>query len=129
MSKLEITEQYAFDERQAYYYVNSARYLGLAEKTSHNGKTVYTLTSEGRKIMGTNYKKRQLSLCRLILSHKVFREVMTLYFSRGYIPDSKDVKNIMHSSQLYNIGSGSTFHRRAQTIRKWAEWISGLITE
>ncbi|MBR0167312.1 MAG: hypothetical protein IJQ08_01430, partial [Synergistaceae bacterium] len=58
MSKLEITEQYAFDERQAYYYVNSARYLGLAEKTSHNGKTVYTLTSEGRKIMGMNYKKR-----------------------------------------------------------------------
>ena len=129
MSKLEITEQYAFDERQAYYYVNSARYLGLAEKTSHDGKTVYTLTNKGHKIICMSYKKRQLSLCRLILSHKVFREVMNLYFSRGHLPDIKEVENIMQSSQLYNIGSGSTFHRRAQTIRKWAEWISELIAE
>ena len=129
MSKSEITEQYAFNERQADYYANSACYLGLAEKTSHEGKTVYTLTNEGRNIMGMSYKKRQLSLCRLILSHKVFREVMNLYFSRGHLPDIKEVENIMQSSQLYNIGSGSTFHRRAQTIRKWAEWISELIAE
>lgn len=71
MSKSEITAQYAFDERQTDYYANSARYLGLVEKISHDGKTSYALTNEGRKIMGMSYKNRQLSLCRLILSHKV----------------------------------------------------------
>ncbi len=129
MSKSEITAQYDFTSRQADYYAKSACYLGLAVKVSHNGKTVYALTDTGRKIMGMNYKNRQLSLCRLILSHKVFSDVTNLFFSRGYIPDNKEVENIMQSSQLYNINSGSTFYRRAQTIRKWAEWISGLITE
>ena len=129
LSKSEITERYAFDERQTYYYANSALYLRLAEKISHEGKTVYSLTNEGRKIMGMSYKKRQLSLCRLILSHKIFREVMTLYFNRGHIPDIKEVSEIMKQSELYNIESDETFTRRASTIRKWAEWISGLISE
>ena len=71
MSKSDITEQYDFTSRQADYYANSACYLGLAEKTSHDGS--YTLTAQGRKIIGMSYRKRQLSLCRFILSHKVFR--------------------------------------------------------
>ena len=129
LSKSEITEQYAFNERQTDYYANSARYLGLAEKILHDGKTVYTLTDTGRKIMGMSYKNRQLLLCRLILSHKIFREVMTLYFNRGHIPDIKEVSEIMKQSELYNIESDETFTRRASTIRKWAEWISGLISE
>ena len=129
MSKPEITAQYDFTSRQADYYAKAALYLGLAEKKSHDGKTVYTLTSQGRKIMGMSYRKRQLSLCRLILSHKVFGDVMTLYFSRGIIPDINETENIMQSSQIHSIVSGSTFYRRAQTVRKWAEWIAELITE
>ena len=51
MNTSEVTEEYTFTTRQTRYYTNSARYLGLAEKTSHEGKTVYTLTNTGRKIV------------------------------------------------------------------------------
>ena len=129
MSKPEITAQYDFTSRQADYYANSARYLGLAEKTSHDGRTVYTLTAQGRKIMRMSYKNRQLSLCRLILSHKVFRETLILYFSTGHMPDIKDITDIIQHSELSRPISGDTLNRRSQTVQSWANWISRLITE
>ena len=105
MSKAEITEQYAFDKRQTDYYTNSARYLGLAEKKNDSGKTTYALTARGHKIMGMCYRKRQLSFCELILSHKTFREILTLYFSRGSIPDSQEITEIMSHSELHGVDS------------------------
>lgn len=129
MNKPEITAQYDFTSRQADYYANSARYLGLAEKTSHDGRTVYTLTAQGRKIMRMSYKNRQLSLCRLILSHKVFRETLILYFSTGHMPDIKDITDIIQHSELSRPISGDTLNRRSQTVQSWANWISRLITE
>ena len=129
MSKSEITEEYSFNERQSDYYANSGRYLGLIERVSKEGKTFYTLTENGRKILHMNYRERQLEFCNLILSHKIFNEILCMYFKRGNIPPNNEIKNIMKRLKLHNVTSEETFRRRASTVRGWAEWIAGLITE
>ena len=125
MNSSEITEEYAFTPRQTGYYTNSARYLGLAEK--RNG--IYKLTAQGRKIMSMSYRKRQLSFCELILSHKPFRETLALYFSRGLMPDNQEITQIMRYPGLHGVDSEETFKRRASTIRGWVNWIAGLVTD
>ncbi|MBQ7665389.1 MAG: hypothetical protein IJS42_01600 [Synergistaceae bacterium] len=129
MSKSEITEEYSFNERQSDYYANSARYLGLAYRTRKDGKTCYTLTDNGRKILRMNYRDRQLELCKLILSHRIFNEILCIYFTRGSAPANDEIMNIMKSLELHNVTSEETFRRRASTVRGWLEWIAGLITE
>ena len=129
MSKSEITEEYSFNERQSDYYANSARYLGLAYRTRKDGKTCYTLTDNGRKILRMNYRDRQLELCKLILSHRIFNETLCIYFTRGSAPANDEIMNIMKSLELHNVTSEETFRRRASTVRGWLEWIAGLITE
>ena len=129
MDNSEVTEEYVFTPRQTGYYTNSIRYLGLAEKKNDGGKTVYTLTEQGRKIMSMSYRMRQLSFCEKILSHKAFRETLALHFDRGYMPDTQEITEIMRDSGLHGVDSEETFRRRASTIRGWVSWIVTLITE
>ena len=129
MSTSDVTEEYTFTTRQTRYYTNSARYLGLVEKERGNGETIYALTPQGRRIMGMSYRKRQLSFCELILSHKAFRETLALCFSTGHMPSNQDITDIMRHSGLQGVSSEETFWRRASTIRGWVNWIISLITD
>jgi|GEM_PF-4504426 hypothetical protein len=54
--------------RQADYYTNATKYLGLVEKSSHNTKAI-SLTPLARDIMGKSRRSRILSLIKIILSH------------------------------------------------------------
>ena len=126
LTKQQITEQYAFNDRQADYYANAGRYLGLIGKSS---TSLYSLSTSGRKILSMSWKNRQLALCELILSHKAFHESMTLYFSSGHIPEIRDITAIITRSDLQNPISGDTISRRAKTLRSWLNWITSLITE
>lgn len=71
-SKNEITENYAFDERQTNYYTDAGRYLGLISKERKDRNIIFDLTDTGRKILKLRYKQRQLEYVKLILKHKVF---------------------------------------------------------
>ena len=123
-SKQEITEQYAFDSRQADYYANAGRYLGLIDK---NGKSLYSLSDNGKRILSMNYKNRQLAFCECILSHKIFHETLMLYFKTGQLPKTTSITEIMKHSGLHAVDSEETFKRRAGTIRSWLNWIADLI--
>lgn len=129
MNTSEVTEEYTFTTRQTGYYTNSARYLGLAEKKRDNGKTVYALTLQGRKIMSMSYRKRQLSFCELILSHKAFKETLALCFGTGNMPSNREITDIMRHSGLQGVDSEETFWRRASTIKGWVKWIISLIAD
>ncbi len=128
LTKQKITEEYAFNERQADYYANAGRYLGLIDK-SKNSSSLYSLSTSGRKILSMNWKHRQLALCELILSHRAFHESMTLYFTTGHLPEITDITEIITHSALQNPISGDTLSRRAHTLRSWLNWIASLITE
>ena len=125
MTRGEITINYAFDIRQTNYYTDAARYLGLVDKQRNNDIT-FTLTSKGESILRLNYKQRQLSFCKAILSHKVFADCLRLWFNQGKI-DKQDIVEIMKRNYLYNVESESTYIRRASTIKGWLDWIVGLL--
>ncbi len=129
LSRDDVTEEYAFDIRQTNYYTDAARYLGLVEKHYNHPdgrKPIYILSALGRMIMGLNYKQRQLALCKCILEHKVFYEVFSLCQS-GSISDRNTIVQIMKQSNLYKVGSDSTYLRRASTVSGWINWMLDLV--
>lgn len=125
-TKNDITENYAFDERQTNYYTDAARYLRLVSKNRNDGNIVFELTELGRKILTLRYKQRQLEFVKLILKHKAFYDYLSLYFENSDKPTTFDTIEIMKHCDLYNIESESTYKRRASTIRGWIEWILDL---
>lgn len=125
-TKNDITENYAFDERQTNYYTDAARYLGLVSKNRNDGNVVFELNESVKKILSLRYKQRQLEFVKLILSHNVFYDYLKLYFERAEKPMIIDTVEIMKHCNLYNIKKESTYKRRASTIRGWIEWILDL---
>jgi hypothetical protein len=131
LNRDDVTEEYAFDIRQTNYYTDAARYLGLVERVygvQGGRKPIYILTGLGKRIMGLNYKQRQLALCKCILEHRVFHEVFSLC-QHGTVPDKNTIVQIMKRSDLHMVEADSTYLRRASTIIGWTNWILGLISE
>ena len=130
LSQNDITEQYAFDNRQTNYYADAARYLGLVEKHKDNRDTpVYSLSEIGKRVLNFNFKQRQLAYCGFILSHRPFAVTLQSFFDSGMMPTKDEIIQIMKGSNLYNIQSDKTFERRSSTIKGWINWILGLINE
>jgi len=129
LSRNDVTEQYAFDARQTNYYTDAARYLGLLEKRKDGAIPVYRLSDTGKRILGLNYKQRQLAYCNLILSHKAYGDILRKYLERGNMPSTGEIVQIMKAANLYKVESDSTFERRSSTIKGWLNWILALINE
>ena len=128
MSKSDITDFYAFDERQTNYYTDAGRYLGLIEKTVTSRKVIkFSLTYLGKKIMNLPYKDRQLGIVKQIVKHSAFRNVLEIRLKYGEMPSRSRVIQIMKNSHLYKINSEETYNRRASTIIGWVNWILTVI--
>jgi hypothetical protein len=125
MSKEEITQNYDFDSRQTDYYSNANKYLGLINlgKDLLTGQTGCFLTEKGKQVFNLNLIDRQKEFVRLIVSHPVFKQTLNLYLDNGEIPDKETIVDLMKRSELYNVGSDSTYLRRASTIIGWTNWI------
>jgi len=122
-----ITDNYAFTYRQTVYYTTAAIYLGLAERRRLNQQTVYSLSPDGRRIMGQRHKQKFLGLVEMVLRHEVFNRVLRRYFDTASPVGRNDIISIMNRCPLYNINSQDTVERRAQTVQRWIEWILGLV--
>ena len=130
MTKQDITSEYAFDERQTNYYTDAGRYLGLIDKThDEDGNILFQLSACGHRIMGLEYKERQLALVTQILMHKVFNETLKLHLQCGEMPDKQTIIQIMKRSNLYRVEADSTYLRRSSTVVGWVNWILGIIEE
>ena len=130
LSKSEITSIYSFDERQTNYYADAGRYLGFIEKVrGENNEIVFKLSQKGLSLMRLPYKEKQLEIVSCILSHRVFCDILNLWFRTGEIPNRDSVVRIMKQSNLYNVDSETTYLRRASTVIGWVNWILELIDE
>ena len=126
-TKKDITDNYAFDERQTNYYTDAAKYLGLVDKERIEGEITFSLTEKGKQILRLQYKARQLEFTKLILEHKTFKETLDSYLANSERPSNADIVEIMKNSDIYNVDSDSTYNRRASTVRGWIDWILNLI--
>lgn len=129
LSREYITLNYDFDVRQTNYYTDAGRYLGLIDKSREDKEVIYFLTDLGKRIFNLNVTNRQIEFFKLILSHRVFNRVIKLYFENSEQPSRNEIVEIMKASDLYNINSHVTFHRRASTISSWVNWILEQVEE
>jgi hypothetical protein len=126
----EIVEIYSFDIRQARYYSDAGRYLGLIEKevdlAKDEKKKFFNLTEKGYEIFNLNLKDRQLELVKCILEHEAFFRTYNLWLKNYDVPSRDAIVTIMQQSKLWNINENSTFKRRSSTVLRWVEWILNL---
>lgn len=128
LKKQNITEEYAFNERQTNYYTDAGRYLGFIYKSRDTDKNVeFSLTPLARQLLEMRYKERQLLIVRQILKHQVFNQVLKRHLESGEMPDLWTIIEIMKESNLYHVEKDSTYGRRASTVTGWVNWILGLV--
>ena len=125
MSKLEISEEFHFVDRQAAYYGAGAIYLNLIV---YNKNKTYSLTQLGEKVFSQSLQQRQIELVRIILSHKPFNIVMQDYIEQNECPSIERIVELLKDYDMYNVNAeGSTFKRRCSTIKGWVNWILGRV--
>lgn len=129
ISKEDITQNYDFDARQTDYYSNAGKYIGLIDvgRDPLTGQTGCFLTPKGKQVFNLNIIDRQKEFVKQIVSHKAFKETLKLYLDNGEMPNKEIIVEIMKRSKLYNVGSDSTYLRRASTIIGWINWILSQI--
>lgn len=131
ITKEEITQSYDFDARQTDYYSNAGKYLGLIEigKDPLSGQIGCFLTNKGNQVFSLNLIDRQKEFVKLVISHLAFKETLKLYLQNVEMPSKDNIVEIMKKSKLHNVGSDSTYFRRASTIVGWINWIMNQIEE
>ena len=125
ITKEEITQNYDFDARQTDYYSNAGKYLGLIDtgRDLLTGQTGCFLTKKGKQIFNVNLIDRQKEFVKLIVAHKAFKQTLELHLEHGEMPNKEIIVEVMKQSQLYKVGSDSTYFRRASTIIGWTNWV------
>ncbi|MBS5997835.1 MAG: hypothetical protein KIA11_07910 [Corynebacterium sp.] len=122
LSKAEITQRYDFDPRQADYYANAARYLGLAEPVEDTWET----TEHGRRVIEQPQRDaRNAALIRALAARRVFREVLELSLARGAVASTAEICAAMDGLGL----SLATSRRRASTVARWTQWVLDTVAE
>jgi hypothetical protein len=119
----DISLNYSFNARQAQYYSRALMYLGLAKAHIKGSVRISKL---GEIVMSKRGKYRNLAIAECILSHKTFHDVLGRYFEKCEPLSRDEISEIMRNNNLYGINELSTFKRRAQTVRKWVDWILDL---
>jgi len=121
LNKDMLGEKYDFDKRQADYYANAARYLGLVDKPRDS---FYHLSKKGLDILGLPYKRRQLAYCECIFSHAVFNSLMRQVFATGRLPQNNEIIEAIKRSDS-SLGE-VTLKRRSSTVKGWLSWVIKL---
>ena len=83
----------------------------------------------GKKIMGLEYRQRQLALAKQILKYKVFNETLKCHLKCGSMPSKKEITKFMKDAKIYNVRSEETFLRRAHSVENWINWILELVED
>lgn len=124
MTSEEIIELMKFTSRQKDYYFNAGKYLGLFQRIKEDKVIKYGLTNVGVSVYKKSYKERQLELVKLILSHRIFRDLFGEIIETGVIPDKRRVVEL---ELEYNVCSIDVASRRATSVISWLNWIFNLV--
>ncbi len=126
LTKEDVTQSYDFDRRQADYYLNAGKYLGLFDRKREGDLSSFHLTDEGRNLFKISIFDRQIKLVKLILSFRAFHNTLKIYFKNGIMPEKVEIVQIMRNANLRHI-TESTYARRSSTVLSWVNWIVNLI--
>lgn len=124
LRKSEIAEELRFDLRQAGYYANAAKFLGLA--TDANG--IIRASMKGEAIFRAEETVKQSKLAACLLSVTPVAE--TFLQGNRYLRAQFDLefaKTTLQGSDSGNSLSEATLTRRAKTIVNWCRWLDSIV--
>jgi hypothetical protein len=127
LSKNEITENYAFNERQVHYYTSACMYLGLVKRIKRDSESFFSLTEAGSSIAKKQFKYKHLDYIEKIFEHRVFLNAFELACNLGRIPSIAEIAELISKSGIAI--TGKTIPRRAQTVKGWTRWIWKQISD
>lgn len=123
----EIAELIGFATRQAYYYLDAAKYLGLADKWKDEDGIVRVKLSElGEQVMKLPYKERQLKYIELMFQHEIFR---TTFFMFAQHDNRIDKQFVVEKMIELKLCTESLVERRASSVQGWLRWIFSIVNE
>lgn len=126
-----IATKYEFDPRQSDYYFNAARYLGLAEFVSGEGLgakgTWRAATTEARALLALPYREERLGFAARVLAVQPVAEAFLEAVNGGALTVDR-CRELFEAAPTAVGLTGTTLHRRAQTILAWIQWLLGLGT-
>ena len=120
ITKMEISDFFEFDERQADYYANAAAYLGFVQRSERG----FSLTEEGDsflKLAGVTQRTR--TLVKQMLRRPSLRASVSLLAGRNFNLHSINDAEIAEIVQRTTSLTGTTPSRRASTVRQWLKWL------
>ncbi|GAA1474476.1 hypothetical protein GCM10009604_22090 [Corynebacterium aurimucosum] len=106
VDKADMPEEFGFTPRQADYYTNAARYLGLTE------------------LSGTR-DERNLALVEALASRPVFREMVRHVVDTRRAVNKEEAMVFMRAASL-GLGE-TTLRRRSATVAAWSHWLAELL--
>lgn len=121
MTKEQITNAYGFTARQTDYYLNAAKYLGLAKCEPRSNRC--ELTDSGRKYVNMNEAEGRLFICELMFQHQIFRDMYSMLINSGKFPTKQETAKIIEDNTYLTRG---TPFRRAGSYLSWMHWLISL---
>jgi hypothetical protein len=120
----DISTNYEFHPRQADYYFSAARYLGLGEIIrGSDGINYRQITPLGEEIIRLPYAAKRKAFAKLVLEIDAVRQIYLLKVENGVLADMAEAERIVTEHSANEGISGSTIHRRAQTVLAWVKWL------
>lgn len=116
LSLEDLTLELDFVYRQAYYYADAGKYLGIFKI---NQNRFLELTPIGLKFRHLNQKKQRLLLANQILEHKPFNYVFIDALQKQGKFETDRTYKIIKKNSFLNEYRDSTIRRRSQTINSW----------
>ncbi|MCY4611865.1 MAG: hypothetical protein OXC38_09250 [Gammaproteobacteria bacterium] len=117
ITKERLFSSYNIVPRQHDYYVNTLRWMGLAE-IAGRGKGLCRLTSEGKRIAQKSEREILQKMAKIIFSNDLCNQFIS--------SDDPDIREDIRKRNGFK--KNSTFYRRIQTIRGWKKYLQEVLS-
>jgi len=119
-TKNDLSENYDFDPRQSDYYLNAARFLGLAEGLENS---TFGPTELANTIYSKTSREKTAYLMAILMKIPAVNDLNKAWITDGNKPSIDKVIKILEDHPETSVLADSTIKRRAQTVISWTAWL------
>ena len=113
----EITEFLGYDKRQADYYANAGRWLGLLDAHKQ-------ITQRGTQFTQATPHHQKIQLITTLFATPFFYEMAKFLITQHTVPTKDFIFAQMQSHTQLGAYNQTTQRRRANTVYSWLRWVS-----
>lgn len=120
----EIADEFEFTLRQADYYFNAAKALGLATSYKRSdGANMKCLTKLGSEICKLDSIEQQSFYTLRLKEIGAVKKTLKFWLTEGSKPSKSEVAQFLENDPAGKSLSRTTLERRATTVISWAAWV------